>query len=83
MCAWPGPASCLSSTQQFIATTRAKRRAWNYADWDAAGQVLAQLNHRYEQVRTGLPLEERLHISRYQDEFHTLRGARQVQEKLD
>ena len=69
--------------EQFIATTRAERRAWSYADWDAAGQILAQLNHRYEQVRAGLPLEERLRIRSYQGEFHTLCGARQVQEKLD
>ena len=67
--------------EQFIATTCAERRAWSYADWDAADQTLAQLNHRYEQARTGLPLEERLRIRSYQGEFHTLRGACQVQEK--
>ena len=41
------------------------------------------LNQRYEQVRTDLPLEERLRIRSFQGEFHTLRGARQVKEKLD
>ena len=67
----------------FISTTRAERRRWSYQDWDAAGQVLARLNQRYEQVRTGLPLEERLRIRSYPGEFHTLRGARQAKEKID
>ncbi|GAB3869260.1 hypothetical protein GCM10028824_15910 [Hymenobacter segetis] len=69
--------------ERFIATTRDERRAWTYAQWDAAGQVLARLNQRYEQVRTTLPLEERIRIRSFQGEFHTLRGARQVKEKLD
>ena len=67
----------------FISTTRDERRRWSFQDWDAAGQVLARLNQRYEQVRTDLPLEERLRIRSYQGEFHTLRGARQVKEKID
>ena len=69
--------------ERFIATTRDERRAWSYEQWDAAGQVLARLNQRYEQVRTELPLEERIRIRSFQGEFHTLRGARQVKEKLD
>lgn len=69
--------------ERFIATTRDERRQWSYADWDAAGQVLARLNQRYEQVRTELPLEERLRVRTYQGEFHTLRGARQVKDKID
>ena len=69
--------------ERFIATTRAERRQWSYPDWDAASQVLARLNQRYEQVRTELPLEERLRIRTYQGEFHTLRGARQVKDKMD
>jgi hypothetical protein len=69
--------------ERFIATTRDERRAWSYEQWEAAGQVLARLNERYEQVRTTLPLEERLRIRSFQGEFHTLRGARQVKEKLD
>ena len=48
--------------ERFMATTRDERRQWSYADWDAAGQVLARLNQRYEQVRTDLPLEERVRI---------------------
>ena len=69
--------------ERFIATTREERRSWSYPQWDAAGEVLARLNQRYEQVRTALPLEERLRIRSFQGEFHTLRGARQVKEKLD
>ena len=67
----------------FISTTRDEHRRWSFQDWDAAGQVLARLNQRYEQVRTSLPIEERLRIRSYQGEFHTLRGARQMKEKID
>jgi hypothetical protein len=69
--------------ERFIATTRDERRTWTYPQWDAAGQVLARLNQRYEQVRTDLPLEERLRIRSFQGEFHTLRGARTAKDKLD
>jgi hypothetical protein len=69
--------------ERFMATTRDERRAWNNQQWDAAAQVLSRLNQRYEQVRTDLPLEERLRIRSFQGEFHTLRGARNVKEKLD
>ncbi|WP_210517845.1 hypothetical protein [Hymenobacter terricola] len=69
--------------ESFIGTTRAERRSWSYTDWDAASQVLARLNQRYEQVRTDLPLEERIRIRSFQGEFHTLRGARSVKEKFD
>ena len=69
--------------ERFIATTRDERRKWSYQDWDNASIVLARLNQRYEKVRTELPIEERLRIRTYQGEFHTLRGARQVKEKID
>ncbi|MFD2720824.1 hypothetical protein ACFST9_19035 [Hymenobacter monticola] len=69
--------------ERFIATTREERRTWNDQQWDVAGQVLARLNQRYEQVRTELPLEDRLLVRSFQGEFHTLRGARNVKEKLD
>ena len=53
--------------EQFIATTRTERRAWSYADWDAAGQILAQLNQRYEQVRDvkGAAIKAYIVINRY------------------
>jgi hypothetical protein len=69
--------------ERFIATTRDERRAWTYPQWDAAAQVLARLNQRYEQVRTELPLEERLRVRSFQGEFHTLKGARKVKDKVD
>ncbi|MCC3151993.1 hypothetical protein Q3A66_18700 [Hymenobacter sp. BT770] len=69
--------------ERFIATTRDERRKWSYQDWDNAATVLARLNQRYEKVRTELPIEERLRIRTYQGEFHTLRGARQVKDKID
>ena len=69
--------------ERFIATTRDERRKWSYADWDNAATVLARLNKRYQEVRTTLPVEERLRIRTYQGEFHTLRGARQVKDKID
>ena len=69
--------------ERFISTTRDERRNWSYTDWNAAGEVLARLNQRYEQVRTELPLEERLRIRSLQGEFHTLRGARKVKDKFE
>ena len=69
--------------EAFISTIREERRKWSYADWEGASQVLARLNQRYEQVRTALPLEERLRIRSFQGEFHTLRGAREVKDKLE
>ncbi|OGX83154.1 hypothetical protein BEN48_17315 [Hymenobacter glacialis] len=69
--------------ERFIATTRDERRSWSYADWDNAATVLARLNQRYEQVRTTLPIEERLRIRSTQGEFHSLRGARQAKDRID
>ena len=63
---------------RLLATTRAERRQWSAADWAAAGQVLASLDQRYQQVRTGLPLEERLRVRALQGEFRTLRGTRSL-----
>ena len=64
--------------ERFIAAVRAERRQWRAAEWATAGQVLARLDQRYEQVRTELPLEERLRVRAFQGEFHTLRGARSL-----
>ena len=68
--------------ERFLATTRDERRRWNYPDWDNAATVLARLNQRYEQVRTALPIEERLRIRTIQGEFHSLRGARQANDRI-
>lgn len=64
--------------ERLIATTRTERRQWSAADWAAAGQVLAGLDQRYQQVRSGLPLEERLRVRAFQGEFRTLRGTRSL-----
>lgn len=64
--------------ERLMATTRAERRQWSAADWAAAGQVLAGLDQRYQQVRTTLPLEERLRVRAFQGEFRTLRGTRSL-----
>jgi len=69
--------------ERFMETTRDERRTWTSQQWDTAGQVLSRLNQRYEQIRTDLPLEERLRVRTLQGEFHTLRGARNAKEKLD
>ena len=69
--------------ERFISTTRDERRQWSYQDWNAAGEVLARLNQRYAQVRTELPLEERVRIRTFQGEYHALRGARKVKSKID
>ena len=69
--------------ERFMVTTREERRSWTYPQWDAAGQVLARLNQRYGQVHSDLPIEERLRIRSFRGEFHTLRGARKVKDKLD
>jgi hypothetical protein len=69
--------------ERFIATTRDERKQWSYRDWEAAAAVLARLNARYGEVRSELPIEERVRIRSFQGEFHTLKGARKVKEKLD
>ena len=74
--AWSSAHQLPNLYERFIGTVREERRAWNYAQWEAAGQVLARLNQRYEQVRGALPLEERLRIRAFQGEFRTLRATR-------
>lgn len=69
--------------ERFIETCQAQRRTWSENDWDAAANALARLNQRYDQVRTALPLQDRLNIRSAQAEFHTLQGARKVKDRLD
>lgn len=69
--------------EHFIGECQAQRHQWGDADWDAAAGVLASLNQRYEQVRTSLTIQERLNIRSAQAEFHTLKGARQLKERLN
>jgi len=63
---------------RFIETTRNQRRQWSAADWAAASNVLTAMNTRYEQVRTQIPLEDRVRIRSWQGEFRTLEKARDV-----
>ncbi len=68
--------------EHFIDACQEQRRQWSEGEWSAAAAVLAQLNRRYEQVRTELSIQERLNIRSAQAEFHTLQGARKVKERL-
>ncbi|AMJ64914.1 hypothetical protein [Hymenobacter sp. PAMC 26628] len=68
--------------ERFIETCQEQRRSWSENDWDAAANALARLNQRYDQVRTSLPLQDRLNIRSAQAEFHTLQGARRVKNSL-
>ena len=69
--------------EQFIETCQEQCRSWSEDDWDTAANALARLNQRYDQVRTSLPLQERLNIRSAQAEFHTLHGARKIENRLD
>ncbi|TGD82817.1 hypothetical protein [Hymenobacter wooponensis] len=68
---------------RLVETMRDKKKNWTAADWSAAGAVLSNLNARYEQVRTDLPLEERLRIRTLQGEFRTLEKARNVKDAIN
>ena len=68
--------------QRLVETMRTEKKAWSQADWATADEVLSRLNARYEQVRTQLPLEERLRIRTLQGEFRTLEKARNVKDSM-
>ncbi|MBT2556574.1 hypothetical protein J7E24_02155 [Hymenobacter sp. ISL-91] len=68
--------------QRLVETMRTEKKAWSQADWTTADEVLSRLNARYEQVRTQLPLEERLRIRTLQGEFRTLEKARNVKDSM-
>ncbi|QJX47682.1 hypothetical protein HMJ29_12320 [Hymenobacter taeanensis] len=68
---------------RLVETMRDKRKNWTSADWSAASAVLSNLNARYEQVRTDLPIEERLRIRTLQGEFRTLEKARNVKDAIN
>ncbi|SDY07226.1 hypothetical protein SAMN04488069_105188 [Hymenobacter psychrophilus] len=67
---------------RLIETMRAEKKGWSQTDWSTASEVLGRLNDRYEQVRTQLPLEERLRIRTLQGEFRTLEKARGVKDSM-
>jgi hypothetical protein len=68
---------------RFIDAVREQRRQWTERDWTNASDALSRLNARYEVVRTGIDMEDRLRIRSWQGEFRTLQGARKVNQKLD
>jgi hypothetical protein len=68
---------------RFIDAVRDQRRQWTERDWTSASDALSRLNARYEAVRTGIDMEDRLRIRSWQAEFRTLQGARKVNQKLD
>ncbi|RYY14922.1 MAG: hypothetical protein EOO36_13425 [Cytophagaceae bacterium] len=67
----------------FIDAVREQRRQWAEQDWTIASATLGRLNARYEAVRQGIDLEDRIRIRSWQGEFRTLQGARKVNQKLD
>jgi len=68
---------------RFIDAVREQRRQWTEQDWTEASATLSRLNNRYEAVRTGIDMEDRIRIRSWQGEFRTLQGARRVNQKLD
>ncbi|TVT39347.1 hypothetical protein FNT36_16970 [Hymenobacter setariae] len=68
---------------RFIDAVREQRRQWTERDWTNASDALSRLNARYEVVRTGIDMEDRIRIRSWQGEFRTLQGARKVNQKLD
>jgi hypothetical protein len=68
---------------RFIDAVREQRRQWTERDWTNASDALSRLNARYEVVRTGIAVEDRIRIRSWQGEFRTLQGARRVNQKLD
>ncbi len=68
--------------ERFLVATRAARRQWKTRDWDEASAALGRLNARYEQVRSSLPLDERLRVRGAQGEFRTLQSARRAKDQL-
>ncbi len=68
---------------RFIDAVREQRRQWTERDWTNASDALGRLNARYEVVRTGIDMEDRIRIRSWQGEFRTLQGARRVNQKLD
>lgn len=74
------PAELPDLYEHLLDYTREHHRQWQPQDWMAASDVMTRLNGRYEQVRTQLPLNERLNIRTLQGEFRTLETARATKE---
>ena len=72
------PAALLSTYSLFIERVREDRQSWKPADWARAAAVMSSLNDRYEQLRSGFSLDDKLTIRSQQAEFQALRTARQI-----
>ncbi len=68
----------LDAYTRFIEKVREDRRGWTPAGWTRAANVLSSLNGRYEQLRGGYTLDDKLTIRGVQGEFQALRTARQI-----
>ena len=68
----------LSTYEMFIERVREDRQNWKPADWVKAAAVMSSLNDRYEQLRSGFSLDDKLTIRSQQAEFQALRTARQI-----
>ena len=72
------PSALLSTYQSFIERVRNDRQNWKPVDWARAAAVMSSLNDRYEQLRSGFSLDDKLTIRSQQAEFQALRTARQI-----
>ena len=68
----------LDAYTRFIEKVREDRRGWSANDWARAANILTSLNGRYEQLRGGYSLDDKLTIRGVQGEFQALRTARQI-----
>ena len=68
----------LDTYTRFMDKVREDRRGWQANDWTRAANVLSSLNGRYEQLRSGYTLDDKLTIRGVQGEFQALRTARQI-----
>ena len=68
----------LDTYGRFIEKVRNDRHSWTPTDWARAAAVMSSLNNRYEQLRTGFTLDDKLTIRSQQAEFQALRTARQI-----
>ena len=72
------PSALLSTYQSFIERVRNDRQNWKTTDWARAAAVMSSLNDRYEQLRSGFSLDDKLTLRSQQAEFQALRTARQI-----
>ena len=68
----------LDAYQRFIEKVRDDRRGWTPTQWTAAAAILNRLNTRYEQLRGGYSLDDKITIRSQQAEFQALRTAQQI-----